>query len=94
MAWGAVHNITHLFFGDSPAPACHSIHPFPEWRRYFRLHRLPSCQRYRIPRVRRETEKALPGLRLQFGWNVRGFLLINYDWTDAPPFFLFLWPPQ
>jgi hypothetical protein len=76
MAWGAVHNIVHVFFEKPPAPEWRQDHPFPEWRRYAKLHRLPDSRHHRRdPLIRLETTVALQELR--YGWEVRGFLLIN-----------------
>ena len=46
MAWGAMHNVANVFFGEPQAPKLPWNHPFCDWRRYVKLYYLPDCRRY------------------------------------------------
>jgi hypothetical protein len=74
MAWGKVFNVAKVFFGEPLAPAGQGDHPFGEWRRYVKLHRLPGGRRHRrTSGFRLETALALQVLR--YGGEVPGLFL-------------------
>lgn len=67
MAWGAVHNVAHYFFGELPAPNLKGNHPFRDWRRYVKPSYLPDSRSHRrISPLRLET-----ALGLQILWHGR-----------------------
>jgi len=64
MAWGAVHNVANIFFGEQSAPKLPWPHAFGDWRSYAKLYYLFNSRHHR----RGSSSRLETALGLQVLW--------------------------